>query len=101
MQRARIRLSSTNQESLEGVINQIKKVVAKTGVKIFGPVPLPTKKLSISTQKNPSGEGTITWDHFQLRIHKRLLDINADDRSMTLVMKIMFPEDVLVEIELL
>jgi small subunit ribosomal protein S10 len=101
MQRARIRLSSTNQESLDKVIDSIKKVVLKTGVKIFGPIPLPTKHLSISTQKNPSGQGTVTWDHFQLRIHKRLLDINADDRSMTLVMKIMFPEDVLVEIELL
>jgi small subunit ribosomal protein S10 len=101
MQRARIRLSSIHQQALEGVINSVKKVVSKTGVKMFGPVPLPTKRLTISTQKNPSGEGTITWDHFQLRIHKRLIDVNADDRSMTMILKIMFPEDVLVEIELL
>jgi small subunit ribosomal protein S10 len=101
MQRARIRLSSTRQESIDNVVNQVKKVVQKTGVKMYGPVPLPTKHLNIGTQKNPSGQGTTTWEHWELRIHKRLLDINADERSMTMVMKIMFPEDVLVEIELI
>ncbi len=101
MQRSRIRLSSINIKSLESVIEEIKRVVSKTGVKIFGPIALPTKRLTIPTQKNPSGEGTLTWDHFQMRIHKRLIDINADERSMVLIMKIMFPEDVLVEIELI
>jgi len=101
MQRARIRLSSPDKASLESVIDQVRKVVKKTGVKIFGPVPLPTKRLKLPTQKNPSGEGTITWENWEFRIHKRLIDINADDRSMTMIMKIMFPENVLVEIELI
>jgi small subunit ribosomal protein S10 len=101
MQRARIRLSSTQINALEDVIKQINEVVKKTGVKMYGPVPLPTKRLHIPTQKSPCGEGTTTWEHYELRIHKRLIDINADDRSMMLIMKIMFPEPVLVEIELL
>lgn len=101
MQRARIRLSSPDLKALEQVINEIKMVVKKTGVKLFGPVPLPTKNLVIPTRKSPCGEGTITWEHYTLRIHKRLIDINADERSMVLIMKIMFPEAVLVEIELL
>ncbi len=101
MQRARIRLSSPDMGALDQVINEIKMVVKKTGVKMYGPVPLPTKKLVIPTRKSPCGEGTITWEHYSLRIHKRLIDINADERSMVLIMKIMFPEAVLVEIELL
>ena len=101
MQRARIRLSSTQINALEDVIKQINEVVKKTGVKMYGPVPLPTKRLHVPTQKSPCGEGTTTWEHYELRIHKRLIDINADDRSMMLIMKIMFPEPVLVEIELL
>jgi small subunit ribosomal protein S10 len=100
MQKARIRLSSTNIEQMNKVVGEIKKVVSHTGVKMYGPVPLPTRHLAITTQKSPCGEGTTTWERYQMRIHKRLIDINADDRSMTLIMKIMFPEQVLVEIEL-
>ena len=101
MQKARIRLNSSNIASLEKVMNDVHRVVKKTGVKMYGPVPLPTKHLKIPTRKSPCGEGTQTWEHYEMRIHKRLIDIMADDRSMMLIMKIMFPEDVLVEIELM
>ncbi|MHA1584237.1 MAG: 30S ribosomal protein S10 [Promethearchaeota archaeon] len=101
MQKARIRLNSTDLSALDGVIKEITRVVSKTGVKMYGPVPLPTKKLTIPVQKSPCGEGTTTWERYQMRIHKRLIDVNADDRSMFLIMKIMFPEAVLVEIELI
>jgi small subunit ribosomal protein S10 len=101
MQKARIRLSSVNMAALDKVISEIKRVVNKTGVKMFGPVPLPTRRLNIPTRKSPCGQGTVTWEKYEMRIHKRLIDINADERSMVLIMKIMFPEDVLVEIELI
>lgn len=101
MQKARIRLSSIDMDSLRQVIQEVTNVVKKTGVKMYGPVPLPTKRLTIPTQKSPCGEGTTTWEHYQMRIHKRLIDINADERSMVMIMKIMFPEQVLVEIELI
>jgi small subunit ribosomal protein S10 len=101
MQRARIRLSSTDLNSIDSIVNEIRKVVKKTGVKMYGPVPLPTKKMTIPTRKSPCGEGTITWEHYEMRIHKRLIDVNADERSMVMIMKIMFPENVLVEIELI
>ena len=101
MQKARIRLSSVDLTALDSVIDEVKRVVDKTGVKMFGPVPLPTKRLVIPTRKSPCGEGTITWEKYEMRIHKRLIDINADERSMVLIMKIMFPEEVLVEIELI
>ncbi len=101
VQKTRIRLSSTSLEDLNKVIKDVKNIVKKTGVRMKGPVPLPTKKLTIPVRKSPSGEGTITWEHYQLRIHKRLIDINADDRSMMLIMKIPFPDSVLPEIELL
>ncbi|MHA1673923.1 MAG: 30S ribosomal protein S10 [Promethearchaeota archaeon] len=101
MQRARIRLSSPDLDALQKVINEVNRVVKKTGVKQFGPVPLPTKKLIVPTRKTPCGQGTSTWETWELRIHKRLIDINADERSMIMIMKIMFPESVLVEIELI
>jgi small subunit ribosomal protein S20e len=42
-----------------------------------GPVRLPTKNLKVTTRKTPNGEGSKTWDTFELRIHKRLIDLNA------------------------
>ena len=100
-QKTRIRLSSTRLDDLNSVIDKVKEIVTKTGVRIKGPVPLPTRKLKIPTRKSPCGEGTITWEHYEMRIHKRLIDIMADDRSMMMIMKIAFPDSVLPEIELL
>lgn len=36
---------------------------------------MPTKVLRITTRKSPCGEGTNTWDRFEMRIHKRVIDI--------------------------
>uniref|UniRef100_A0A2R9B769 Small ribosomal subunit protein uS10 n=1 Tax=Pan paniscus TaxID=9597 RepID=A0A2R9B769_PANPA len=39
-------------------------------LKVKGPVRMPTKTLRITTKKTPCGEGSKTWDRFQMRIHK-------------------------------
>ena len=36
-------------------------------LKVKGPVRLPTKVLKITTRKSPCGEGTNTWDRFEMR----------------------------------
>jgi small subunit ribosomal protein S10 len=99
-QYARIKLTSTNLEQLEMLAKEIKDITEKTGVKIKGPQPLPTKKLKISTRKAPTGEGTHTFDHWQLRIHRRILDIEPDDRTMKQITKLRIPEDVKIELTL-
>ncbi len=101
MQKARIRLSSTDLDTLKAVCEQIERVCKQTGIKKNGPIPLPTKKLRVPTLKAPSGQGTATWAKFEMRIRKRLFDIIAGERSMHLIMKISIPESVLVEIELM
>ncbi|XP_034206548.1 40S ribosomal protein S20-like isoform X6 [Prunus dulcis] len=40
---------------------------------VKGLVGMPTKVLHITTRKSPCGEGTNTWDRFELRAHKKLL----------------------------
>ncbi|MBD3195772.1 MAG: 30S ribosomal protein S10 [Candidatus Lokiarchaeota archaeon] len=101
MQKARIRLSSTSLDALQSVCEQIETVCKSQGIKKQGPVPLPTKTLKVPTLKAPSGQGTGTWAKFEMRIHKRLFEIIANERSMHLIMKIQIPESVLVEIELM
>lgn len=101
MQKARIRLSSTDLEALQSVTDQLSEICKVEGIKKYGPVPLPTKRLRVPVLKAPSGQGTDTWAKYEMRIHKRLVDIIASDRGMHLIMKIQIPESVLVEIELM
>ena len=98
---ARIRLTSTDYAKLETVCGELKTIADKTGVKITGPVPLPTKKLKVPVRKTPCGQGTATWDRWEMRIHKRLIDIDAEDRVMRRIMRIRVPEEVFVSIELM
>ena len=99
-QYARIKLTSTNLEQLELLAREIKDITEKTGVKSKGPQPLPTKRLKITTRKAPTGEGTHTFDHWQMRIHRRILDIEPDDRTMKQITKLRIPEDVKIELTL-
>jgi small subunit ribosomal protein S10 len=99
--KARIRLTSIDYKKLEGVCTELKTIADKTGVKITGPVPLPTKRLRVPVRKTPCGQGTQTWDRWEMRIHKRLIDIDAEERVMRRIMRIRVPEDVFVSIELL
>jgi len=99
-QYARIKLTSSNLENLVRLAREIKDITEKTGVKIKGPQPLPTKRLKITTRKAPTGEGTHTFDHWQLRIHRRIMDIEPDDRTMKQITKLRIPEDVKIELTL-
>jgi small subunit ribosomal protein S10 len=66
-----------------------------------GPIPLPTKKLKLTTRKGPCGNGTATWDRFEMRVHKRLIDLGIDERALRLVMKVPIPEGLNIEIEMI
>jgi len=101
VRKARIRLTSTDYKKLKAVCDELKAIAQKTGVKMVGPVPLPTKRLRVPVLKTPCGEGTATWDRWELRIHKRLIDIDAEERVMRRIMRIRVPEEVHVSIELI
>jgi small subunit ribosomal protein S20e len=75
--RIRITLTSRNVENLEKVCADLKRGAVEKKLAVSGPVRMPTKVLRITTRKAPSGEGTNTWDRFEMRIHKRLIDLHA------------------------
>ena len=101
MQKARIKLASTDINKINQTCEYIKDVAEKTGVVMKGPIPLPTKKLKLTTRKGPCGNGTATWDRFEMRVHKRLIDIGIDERALRLVMKVPIPEGLNIEIEMI
>jgi len=84
--RIRITLTSRKVKELEKVCEDLIKGARSKRLRHSGPVRLPTKTLRITTRKSPCGEGTNTWDRFELRIHKRLIDLHASPevvRSLT------------------
>jgi len=97
---ARIKLTSTNLSNLEQVCKEIKEITDKTGIKVKGPLPLPTKRLKVVTRKAPSGQGTHTFDKWEMRVHRRLIDLDADDRTMRQLMRLRVPDDVFIEVNL-
>ena len=66
-----------------------------------GPIPLPTKKLKLTTRKSPDGEGKASWERYEMRIHKRLIDLGINERALRLVMRVPIPKDLNIEIEMI
>ncbi|CCC80690.1 30S ribosomal protein S10 [Thermoproteus tenax] len=96
----RIRLYGTNYTDLENVAKEIVDIAKKMGVKVSGPIPLPTKRLMVTTRRAPSGEGYHTFEHWELRIHKRLIDVEANDKVIRRLMTIKVPDTVKIELQL-
>lgn len=99
-QRARIKIASTEIEKINRICADIKDIADKTGVNLRGPIPLPTKKLKVTTRKSPDGEGKASWERYEMRVHKRLIDLGADERTLRLVMRVPIPEGLNIEIEM-
>jgi small subunit ribosomal protein S20e len=63
-----------------------------------GPVRMPTKILRIMTRKSPCGEGTNTWDRFEMRIHKRVIDLHSPSETVKQITSINIEPGVVVEV---
>ncbi|MCI4457531.1 MAG: 30S ribosomal protein S10 [Desulfurococcaceae archaeon] len=99
--KVRIRLWGTDHQNIDYVSRQIVEIAKKAGVEVKGPIPLPTKKLVVSTLRLPHGEGTKVYEKWEMRIHKRLIDVAADERVMRQIMRIRVPQNVYIEVEII
>src|SRR4030067_977555 len=90
-QKARISLSGTDPKKVDNVCQQIKLISDRTGVAMAGPIPLPTKRLVVPVRKSPDGEGSETWDRWEMRIHKRLIDLDAEESRLAPTLRIQAP----------
>jgi len=100
MAKVRIKLASINVNELNPVIQSIKEITERAGVLMRGPIPLPTRKLKVTTRKSPCGNGTATFDRFEMRVHRRIIDIPAEDRILHPIMKLQIPRSVQIKIEM-
>ena len=100
MSKVRIKLQSVEIDKLNDVVNRIKEIADGVGIPISGPIPLPTKRLKVTTRKSPCGDGTATFDRFEMRIHKRVIDVPSNDRVLHSIMRISIPRTVKIKIEM-
>ncbi|KAL8095975.1 small ribosomal subunit protein uS10y-like [Apium graveolens] len=96
--KVRITLSSKNVKNLEKVCADLVRGAKDKTLKVKGPVRMPTKVLRITTRKAPCGEGTNTWDRFELRIHKRVIDLFSSPDVVKQITSITIEPDVEVEV---
>ncbi|MEK6835956.1 MAG: 30S ribosomal protein S10 [Nanoarchaeota archaeon] len=101
MPKTRISLASNNIQDVNEITKSILDIAEKTKTKVHGPIPLPTNRLKITTRKSPDGEGKASWDHLELRVHKRLIDLDANERALRLIMRVPIPESVQISIEVI
>merc|ERR1712062_356196 len=78
----RITITSKNCAAIERISNELVKAAKDKQLKVKGPVRMPTKTLRITTRKTPNGEGSKTWDRFQMRIHKRVIDLQSPTETV-------------------
>src|SRR3954462_6806888 len=73
-QKIRIRLKAYDHEVLDQSTKKIVETVLRTQAKVLGPVPLPTEKHRYTVIRSPH-KYKGSREHFEMRVHKRLLDI--------------------------
>ena len=99
-QPARVKLTSINLEKLSNVCTEIMSIGEKAGVKVKGPIPLPVKRLNVVTRKSPCGSGTETYEKWEMKMHRRIIDISADDKAIRQLMRLRIPDNVYIELSL-
>jgi small subunit ribosomal protein S20e len=96
--RIRITLTSRNVKNLEKVCADLKKGATDKKLHVSGPVRMPTKILKMTTRKAPSGNGTNSFDTFQMRIHKRIIDLHAPSEVVKQITSISIEPGVEVDV---
>jgi small subunit ribosomal protein S10 len=100
MTNAIIKLVSTTSTDIDAITSQIKTIADSIQVKVRGPVPLPTKRLAHTTRKTPCGDGSHTYEKWEMRVHKRLIIIEGSEQALRQIMRIRVPDTVQIEISL-
>lgn len=97
-QRIRILLRAFDHKILERAIREIVETAKRTGAKIRGPIPLPTRIQKFTILISPHKDKDAR-DQYEIRTHKRLVDIEMPtDKTVDALMKLDLAAGVDVEI---
>jgi small subunit ribosomal protein S10 len=99
MQKIRLKLKAYDHRLLDQAVGEIVETVKRTGARLCGPVPLPTKREIYTVLRSPVIDKK-SREQFGLATHKRLIDIfEPTSKTIDALRKLNLPAGVDVEIK--
>ncbi len=99
MLKLRIKLKAFDHRILDQSAEEIAEVATRTGAKVYGPMPMPTKK-KIFTVNRATNVNKKSREQFMLAIHKRIIDLDKPTpKTIDALRKLNLPAGVSVEIK--
>jgi len=95
----RIRLKAYDHRVLDQSAQRIVETAERTGARVVGPVPLPTRLERFTVIRSPFIDKD-SQEHFEIRTHKRLIDVlDPDSKTIDTLMRLNLPAGVDIEIK--
>jgi|TARA_B100001964_G_scaffold4055_1_gene4414 small subunit ribosomal protein S10 len=99
-QKIRIRLRAYDHRVLDQSARRIVSTAERTGARVVGPVPLPTKLERFTVQRSTFIDKD-SQEHFEIRTHKRLIELlEPDSNTIDTLMRLNLPAGVDIEIKI-
>ena len=99
-QRIRIKIKAFDHKIIDESAKTIIETAQRSGAKVFGPIPLPTVKRRYTVNRSTFVHKDAR-DQFEIRIHKRLLDIiDPSDETVAALSNLNLPAGVDIEIKM-
>jgi small subunit ribosomal protein S10 len=96
----RIRLKAYDHRVLDQSAQRIVETAERTGARVVGPVPLPTRIEKFTVMRSPYIDKD-SQEHFEIRTHKRLIDVlDPDSKTIDTLMRLNLPAGVDIEIKI-
>lgn len=98
--RIRVRLKSYDYRVLDATCEQLLETALRTGAKIVGPIPLPTRRSRITVPRSPFIDKN-SQETFEIKVHKRLVEIvEPTDKTIDSLMHLELPAGVDIEVKM-
>lgn len=98
-QKIRIRMEAYDHRILDQSALEVVETAKRTGAKVFGPVPLPTRIERYTVLRSPHVDKK-SREQFEIRTHKRLIDIvEPTAKTMDALNKINMPAGIEIKIK--
>ena len=99
-QRIRIRLKGFDYRLLDTAVTEIVETSKRSGAKVAGPIPLPTRIERFTVNRSPHADKK-SMEQFEIRTHKRLLDIiDPTAKTVDELKKLNLPAGVDIQIKI-
>ena len=97
--KTRITFSGNRLQGMQSVTNQFVGNAKRAEIKIAGPVRMPNKHLRICCRRTPCGEGSKTWDNWEMTVFKRYIDLECTPSQLKEVTSIVVPNGVEINVD--